>query len=190
MGRSRIPIDAPKRIQNAGATCAVDWCDRPALNKGWCDMHAKRARRGADMNKPPNQKKTKPTGPCAIDGCAERAVVKSLCRLHYGRKFYADNIAARKRQARADGFVTVYGYRRVQVDGRQVAEHRLVVERHIGRRLLPGENVHHRNGNRLDNRLENLELWASAQPVGQRAADLLAYAEEILARYAPIRDKI
>lgn len=52
-----------------------------------------------------------------------------------------------------------------------VLEHILVMERILGRLLEPHERVHHRNGQRRDNRPENLELWKMKDPPGVRAAD-------------------
>lgn len=71
----------------------------------------------------------------------------------------------------------------IYVDGQQIGEHRAVMAECLGRPLLPNENAHHRNGNRSDNRVTNLELWTSNQPKGQRVLDLLEYAREIIALY-------
>ena len=69
-----------------------------------------------------------------------------------------------------------------------VFEHIIVMERLLGRYMLPGESVHHRNGVKDDNRPENLELWTRPQPTGIRASEAVAWAREILVRYAGYTD--
>lgn len=81
------------------------------------------------------------------------------------------------------GWVDPNGYVRLHRNKRVKFQHREVMELHLGRELLPEETVHHINGNRSDNRIENLELWSTSQPYGQRVADKLEWARKIIEMY-------
>jgi len=69
-----------------------------------------------------------------------------------------------------------------QKNGR-IMEHIFIWSQHFGRPLKKGENIHHRNGIVDDNRIENLELWSSVQPSGQRVEDKISWAKELLSQY-------
>ena len=64
-----------------------------------------------------------------------------------------------------------------------VMEHVVIMANHLGRPLRKGETVHHKNGIRDDNRLENLELWVNTIRHGQRLQDKLKYYKEFLEQY-------
>lgn len=69
------------------------------------------------------------------------------------------------------------GYIHLKIDhrGGWMLEHRYVMEQVLKRKLLKNESPHHLNGDRTDNRPENLELWVKPQPSGQRVSDLITY---------------
>jgi hypothetical protein len=88
------------------------------------------------------------------------------CSKHYQRfRKYGDPLALQIAE-QGTGHLDNQGYRRHRINGKNVFEHRLVMEQVLARKLLRSETVHHKNGDRLDNRPENLEVWIGNHPRG------------------------
>lgn len=174
--------------------CAVADCKFFAVAKSFCGKHYQRfTKTGDPLGFKPRyllgRSRSDPSKICVVDDCGKPRSCKGYCRNHYYKAYrHGDplkQIRRRERRAGEGTYNNGYHFTAIVRNGvqRHIGTHRLVMEKRLGRSLRKNENVHHINGNRSDNRPENLELWVRSQPCGQRPVDLVSWAREILTTY-------
>ena len=196
-------MDAPikHRVVTVGryprnAVCRVDGCDRPVKAMWLCNSHHNRRLRGHRLDDPMRRKHSKYYDHeiCSVAGCHDGARSLGFCKQHYNRHAAGRPVEGEiraKEHPPGKRIPHTSGYIMVKIaNGDWRNEHRHIMEQHIGRRLKKDEEIHHKNGQRDDNRIENLELWSKAQPAGQRVEDKLDWCREFIAEYGDLVDRM
>lgn len=196
-------------MKSCKRNCAA--CDAefiPHKKTPWCITCSKKCRANYRHRKKKGLPLKTLTLKCEVCGDVfkqKRANNNTYCsqtckRLGVSRKYKNLPVFGPKKHIRGTGYLTSSGYKMVSANhprarmrsqktgNGQILEHILIMEKDIGRYLREDESVHHKNGIRSDNRIENLELWSKTthgqhQRFGQRLNEKMKSFIEFLESY-------
>ncbi len=192
-GTRKAKRELPVKKVRLSLMCSVGGCHDPVAKRGWCAFHYSRNLRFGDpLAGGPRRISPNSQGTCKVDGCQTAAKSLFFCNKHYAKwAKFGDPLGGTVQDGRSkewrtnnDGYVYKFDPASPHAGpNKLVYQHRFVMGDFIGRPLLSSESVHHKNGNRSDNRLSNLELWSKGQPAGQRVEDKVKWARDVLREY-------
>lgn len=182
--------------------CEVMGCDREHLARGMCSMHYKRWQvyRETFPGTPPDKKRKRSENigkKCSIASCDRDAKRRGLCLGHYQRFMsHGETFPQTPLIVRHGRHINSTGYAVIGAKGHPngnaagaIMEHIKIMSDYIGRPLRKGETVHHKNGIRDNNEIQNLELWSGNHPRGSRVSDLIDFANEVISKYGSNPEK-
>lgn len=181
-GKCRSHYEKERRNNPEAPRCQhKTGCNSVVKGHGLCSKHLRQARVSGEVESPR----------CDFPGCSNSRLARGLCGGHYKQQEKGQPLQPLKPRANpgewgdwkinTSGYV--YRYRKVNGVREEQKQHRHVMSEHLGRPLEPHENVHHLNGDKADNRIENLELWEVSQPSGQRVSDKIREALRVFSQY-------
>lgn len=170
--------------------CKIEDCESSKYSRGLCRRHYDRHKYYGTLEDVADAPRPSAKPPQCTECNSKAVYARGLCGKCYHRNWYRKALEAVAPEweksppydrSKPNGYrrkVSQEGYVEIKTEKGFVKEHRYVMEQSLGRPPQKGESVHHRNGIRYDNRLENLELWVTPQPRGQRVEDMIAYLVE------------
>lgn len=178
-------------------TCRFEGCDRHHYGNGFCAAHNSQWNaRGRDESKLTPIIVPREHGPtCEFPGCDRPYQSEGYCGSHlrqlkrWGKEKMRpikDVPGVGAEHVDAPGYVRIKLSDTGPAKSRWMYKHRYVMQKALGRKLLKGEIVHHRDGDKQNNDIRNLALCVNnRQPPNQLVEDVVAWAVKMLRRYAP-----